>query len=93
MVAFDAMTLGVVGAAELRDLRPANVPRLLEHRGNLWVRNEALPALSARRASSAVTLATSSRGRCAANSLRGGRQPEQCGEMTVGPPDVTFSGR
>jgi hypothetical protein len=45
MVAFDAMALCVVGAAELRDLRPTKVPRLLEHRGNLRVGNEALPAL------------------------------------------------
>lgn len=45
MVAFEAMALGVVGTRELRDLRPTNVPRLLEHRGNLRVGNEALPAL------------------------------------------------
>lgn len=30
---------------------------------------------------------------CAAGGLRGGHWPEQGGEMTVGPPDVTFSGR
>ena len=42
MVAFDAMALGVAGAAEARGLRSANVPRL-EHRGNLRVGNEALP--------------------------------------------------
>ena len=41
----------------------------------------------------AWALAASSRGRCAADSLRGGRRPEQGGEMTVGPPDATFSGR
>src|SRR5580658_2441852 len=45
MVAFDAVALGLVGAAELRDLRPANVPGLLEYRRNLRVGNEAVPAL------------------------------------------------
>jgi hypothetical protein len=43
--AFGARARGVVGAAEFRDLRPANVPRLLEHRGNLRVGNEAPPAV------------------------------------------------
>jgi hypothetical protein len=44
-VTFGAAALGVVRAAEFCDLRPANVPRLLEHRGNLRVGNEAPPAV------------------------------------------------